>query len=409
MENEHQANSVDFNESTMSIVSPSVKHFESTVSAVNRRRWSMTRQMINVLKRAGHAFSSSVSDSESLAAESRRNSEQSSTPTYRRSSIDSNASDKSNKSPLEFIQRARRMSLDSGKSIKFNLERDETLYPVAEIIDDDVQALNPAGEEESSANAGLGSGTPASSCVAKPVLNYVCANSGAVPDDVENVCVITPGADIDEAIVPNTVNDVVVARLDRMSPNEQLILKCASVLGMNFTRELLSAIVPRKTASVLDTTLYRLSKERLLECGSLALNQSQQHNSNRELAGRPNHYSHHKQDQKPKNQVLCGCYANEGLPTVNLSQTARQSLGRKKLCLYFHFSNTLIREAAYDLWLEDQRHALHERAAMFLETQIHLCKSCGGTSFVPGVKSKMAHRSNVLVRDLGNSLHWQFV
>ena len=404
MENEIHDSSADLDASTSTGCSSPFQSLESPALA-SRRRWSMTRQMITMLKRASNAFSASQADSETVGDGSRRNSEQGLPIGNRRCSVDSESSEKSYKSPFEFMQRTRRMSIESAKSIRLNLERDDTLYPVVEQTDEafEENIVKTPESNHDSVHRRESSATPRrmSSCVTKSTSNYICANQGSVPDDIENICVITPGMKIDDSIVPNTVNDVVVARLDRMSPNEQLILKCASVLGMNFTRELLSAIVPRKTASVLDTTLYRLSKERLLECGSLALSQSQQHNNNnRELSGRSSHH-HHRQDQKPKNQVLCGCYANEGSQTINLAQTARQSGGKKKLCLYFHFSNTLIREAAYDLWLEDQRHALHERAAMFLETQMHLCKSCGGTSFVPGIKSKTAYRRNPMIRDLG--------
>ena len=242
------------------------------------------------------------------------------------------------------------------------------------------------------------------SSIPKPLSNYICASRYAVPKEIENVCVISQGREIDEDIVTHIDNDMFIARLDRMSPNEQLILKCASVLGMTFTRELLSAIVPRKTASVFDNTLYRLSKERLIECGSLALYQSQVNsndnsNSFRKLSGIPSN-NHHTQENKP-NQVLCGCYANEGTPTINLSHIVRHTGGKKKLCLYFQFTSTLLREAAYNLWLEEQRHALHERAAIFLENQTHLCKSCGGTSFVPGRKSMPSKNRSFSIRELG--------
>ena len=231
--------------------------------------------------------------------------------------------------------------------------------------------------------------------------SFVYASSGVVPHDLDDVCVIVPGMEISAAVAPNTVSDVVVARLDRMSPNEQLILKCASVLGVNFTRDLLTAIVPRKLAKVLDTILYRLTKERLIDCGSLAMKQAQQHNQN-DIAIDINHRHHHRHhgDVNARHNVLCGCYAEEGEPIVNLSQTNRQD-GVKRLCLYFHFSNALVREAAYDLWLEEQRKALHERAAMYLETKEQLCKSCGGNSFLPGIKTKTVNQPSVLVNNTG--------
>lgn len=392
--------------STVSFLSSIHHTFEPAILSNTKRRWGVSRHTVGASRRTGHAIS--PSGTESLADESRRDSEQYAATIHGRSSMDSDTKDKSLKVFFDFAQRAGRRGSDSARSTRSFAEKDDAFCPVAESKgEENALKINPSFggscvRKESSPF--LHSPSPGAS---KPIISdCVFASSGAVPDDLDNVCKITPGMDIDDSIVPNTVNDVVVARLDRMSPNEQLILKCASVLGMNFTRELLSAIVPRQTASVLDTTLYRLSKERLIECGTLALNQSQMRASNRELSGKSSH-QYHKQEQRRRNQVLCGCYAGKGQPPINLSQTSRQTQGRKKLCLYFHFSNTLVREAAYDLWLEEQRHALHERAAMFLETQIHRCKSCGGTSFVPGIKAKSAYRSNFLVRDLGENIHSQ--
>ena len=46
------------------------------------------------------------------------------------------------------------------------------------------------------------------------------------------------------------------------------------------------------------------------------------------------------------------------------------------------FCVPLLREAAYELWLERQRVALHRKCAAFLERHAHKCKSCGQGDFV---------------------------
>ena len=58
--------------------------------------------------------------------------------------------------------------------------------------------------------------------------------------------------------------------------------------------------------------------------------------------------------------------------------------GPKKHCLFLKFSNVYVQETTYSLWLQDQKKDLHERAAMFLESQAHKCKSCGGGGFIQG-------------------------
>ena len=83
-------------------------------------------------------------------------------------------------------------------------------------------------------------------------------------------------------------------------------------------------------------------------------------------------------------QVHCACYAYEGYPIINLLQANAFADGKKRICLYFHFCNTFVQEAAYALWLEDQRKALFEKAALYLEAYADKCRSCGGNGFIPG-------------------------
>eukprot|EP00794_Sanderia_malayensis_P020042 gene20042-22009_t len=358
-------------------------------SAASKRRWSIARNVTLPFKRGSLGRSTDGSSD----GDSRRSSNNypSTIMRSRKTSDDSAASERTFK--LYDLYK-RRVSTDSVKSVRICLEMNETLDPVCEDLDE--------FEEDFHSRMQLKH---------KFIEEYfVYASEGAVPDDVDNTCIVTPGREISDEIVPISLNDVVVARLDRMSLNEQLILKFASILGMNFKRSLLSAIVPRNVASVLDATLYRLCKERLFECGSLALLQSHQHNNQKDelQAKSSSHHHHHRKhsvdlNSKYKHHVYCGCYADEDEAPIDLSQNNRMSSGRKKFCLYFHFSNSFVRDAAYDLWLEDQRKALHERAAMYLETQIHLCKSCGGDSFVPGMKSKTISRHLFVSDSLGKS------
>ena len=51
-----------------------------------------------------------------------------------------------------------------------------------------------------------------------------------------NVCVIAPGVDLNSVTVPTTVKELVLTRIDRQSHRNRLLMKCASVLGVVFTR-----------------------------------------------------------------------------------------------------------------------------------------------------------------------------
>ena len=62
--------------------------------------------------------------------------------------------------------------------------------------------------------------------------DYLRATDGVVPDESDEICIITPGADLNSVLMPDSVKDMVLARMDRMTLNEQTVLKCSAVLGM---------------------------------------------------------------------------------------------------------------------------------------------------------------------------------
>ena len=222
--------------------------------------------------------------------------------------------------------------------------------------------------------------------------NFVHASENSMPLDAKKVCIVSPGIDISKVVVPESVKDMVLARVDRMLPLEQVTLKCASILGSEFHRSVLQAILPKSTRNSFDLVLYNLAKESILECASLALQHQNAHNHHgfydfndpthaQHHAHHHHHHHHHNVASSIHTQVYCGCYADEMTKVINLSRLMTPS-GPKKHCLYLKFVNTYVQETTYSLWLEDQRKELHERAAMFLESQAHKCKACGGGGFV---------------------------
>jgi tetratricopeptide (TPR) repeat protein len=61
---------------------------------------------------------------------------------------------------------------------------------------------------------------------------------------VDGVCRLTPGVDNLDALLPDTIEGVIVSRIDRLPPQTQLTLKVASVIGRIFALRLLTAIYP---------------------------------------------------------------------------------------------------------------------------------------------------------------------
>jgi len=249
--------------------------------------------------------------------------------------------------------------------------------------------------------------------------DYARASKYAIPFESEDICILSPNADLKKMLAPSSVKDMVLARMDRMTLSEQTIIKCAAALGLSFTKDLLKAIIPKNCVNMLDTSLYTLGKQQFLECGSLALQSSQQRNhsttdvfQNIQGGAQKSHQHTHNHGVPGISnvQVLCGCYSFEGFPVINLSQANAFSDHKKRACLYFQFRNTFVQETAYALWLEDQRKSLLEKAAFHLEKTSHKCRSCGGNGFIPGhgkgisVTEQLKHGS---ARRFSSALHTQ--
>lgn len=64
--------------------------------------------------------------------------------------------------------------------------------------------------------------------------NYIKASPGVMPQDTDEICLIPQDIDLRKMLVPDSMKDMVLARIDRMSLHEQTILKCAAVLGKNY-------------------------------------------------------------------------------------------------------------------------------------------------------------------------------
>ena len=74
-------------------------------------------------------------------------------------------------------------------------------------------------------------------------LAYTLRDTGVITV-TNGSCRIAPGADLQELSLPDTVQGVVLTRIDRLAPPQQLTLKVASVIGRSFAYRLLHDIYP---------------------------------------------------------------------------------------------------------------------------------------------------------------------
>ena len=57
-------------------------------------------------------------------------------------------------------------------------------------------------------------------------------------------CQVAPDVDLQDIVFPTTAQAVIISRIDRLSPSEQLTLKVASVIGRVFSRQILYDVFP---------------------------------------------------------------------------------------------------------------------------------------------------------------------
>ncbi|MBI3965159.1 MAG: AAA family ATPase, partial [Chloroflexi bacterium] len=74
-------------------------------------------------------------------------------------------------------------------------------------------------------------------------LAYALRDSGLIAV-ADGVCRIAPGAGDLRNLVPETVQGVIISRIDRLAPSQQLLLKVASVVGRTFPFRILRDVYP---------------------------------------------------------------------------------------------------------------------------------------------------------------------
>lgn len=174
-------------------------------------------------------------------------------------------------------------------------------------------------------------------------------------------CVINESVGISSIPIPESVTGVVLTRIDKMTPSEQMTLKCASVLGKTFDRHILQAILPNKNPKVFQESLNSLAEHGFIECSSISETSLENHE---ELCSSTTHSRH------------------------NLDK-----------CRQLQFIHAYVQETASNLWTESQCRSLHEGAALYLESMAHKCTNCGGGNFMPKAKRSSTRKigSNVRV------------
>ncbi|KAF7241423.1 Adenylate cyclase type 10, partial [Varanus komodoensis] len=183
------------------------------------------------------------------------------------------------------------------------------------------------------------------------------------------ICTIRQNVKLHNISLPPTLKGIALAELDNMNPSEQMVVKCAAVIGVTFSTELLLHILPEWTKIKMTQTLAALVESHIFMCFG------EQKGSKAAWA------------EASFSDDLCICSKAvkstgqaSGLGPAVASRLKQEEAVMR--CELMGFCTPLLQEAAYELWLKSQKKALHLKCASHLEQQAHRCKCCGEGDFV---------------------------
>ncbi|XP_052767837.1 adenylate cyclase type 10-like [Mya arenaria] len=160
------------------------------------------------------------------------------------------------------------------------------------------------------------------------------------------VAILADGVNADDLPVPPAMKEMIIARIDSMRASDQLLVKCASVLGQNVRRDVLEMLLPKAHRPKLAIGIKRLMESGVFECSNTV------------------HAVDEMNDQYTSSKYRCFCQNEDAL--IQFSDL--------KVCFRPRFSNKLLQEIAYETLIESQRAELHNRAAVFLELLADDCR-----------------------------------
>lgn len=187
-------------------------------------------------------------------------------------------------------------------------------------------------------------------------------------------CIINESVGLYNIPVQDSISGMVLTRIDNMSPLEQMVVKCASIIGTSFHLDLLRAILPTNSdLQSLRESLNTLAECKIIECSVAAAVRNR-------LADLKSGSLENSEDIFNDPYLQCPCLKH--LHQVDqLSLSDLPSHPNVNECQLFQFIHHYVYEIALSLWTEQQFQSLHRAAALYLESQDRKCTNCGGGGY----------------------------
>ncbi|CAG7835347.1 unnamed protein product [Allacma fusca] len=185
------------------------------------------------------------------------------------------------------------------------------------------------------------------------------------------LCLIKSNTTINANNLSGGLKELVLDTFDSLNTTEQLMVKCACVLGKKFSRVMLHRLLPAygKEARRYLECFQTLMENRIFQCASMSKVRKSKSKDKISLVA-------------PKN-VECVCKIGQSFTaffTGDYQDDLTQlNLPKYVYCRFLEFTKDNMMEVIYELLTEDLRKDLHLKAAKYLETTVVQCVSCGGT------------------------------
>ncbi|XP_063626702.1 adenylate cyclase type 10-like isoform X2 [Cydia splendana] len=158
--------------------------------------------------------------------------------------------------------------------------------------------------------------------------------------------------------------DVMIMKTyDSLTAFEKMLLKCCSVLGVVFPRQMMEYLVECESRRKIAKAVAKLFSDRVLECEGGDFTQE----TSKVLV-------HRSPEIQNAESPYCYCRGTEELIDC-------ADLPKYAFCGYMRFKSTLFQTTTYDLLTEIQKYDLHARAMMFLKQYTRRCWYCGEGCF----------------------------
>ncbi|XP_015436066.1 PREDICTED: adenylate cyclase type 10-like [Dufourea novaeangliae] len=178
------------------------------------------------------------------------------------------------------------------------------------------------------------------------------------------VCKISEKFSYDDVDTEITMDVMILKLFDSLTPLDQLLLKCASVIGETVNRHMLECLMNLSAKREIGLAVAKLFEIRVFGCaiGDFSSNTG------------PIVFIQNVRNPTTETDIFCNCV---GLTVP----TELEDLPRYASCGLMRFKMTMFRDTTYRLLTENQKMELHNQALKYLKQYTRRCAFCGEGQF----------------------------